>query len=319
MTGSASYRPGDVVRRSSATRPPSCCRPPRRPGSRRIWALVDDGAGFDEVLDALIADGLRHCRASSWSASRRARPRSSSAVPPRAEFTTDDETVTVEGSAATTWAERSLRDVALDAHRRRRRRRPRTSRSATGLVRIARIDRPAAGSASPDRPRQPTTRHPPATRRPRRSRTATDETAYQPGFDPAPATPQAGRARRSGPPAARPAWTTCREVRRSPGSRTPPQPARCLPSPVARLTFSSGEVVDVDRAVVVGRAPEARTLHLDRAAAAGHRPEPTPGDLLDPRGDPSRHRAPTTARPSSPTWAPPTARSSSSPACRPRT
>ena len=24
-----------------------------------VWALVDDGAGFDEVLDALIADGLR--------------------------------------------------------------------------------------------------------------------------------------------------------------------------------------------------------------------------------------------------------------------
>ena len=31
-----------------------------------------------------------------------------------------------------------------------------------------------------------------------------------------------------------------------------------LSAPVARLTFSSGELIDVDRAVVVGRAPEAR-------------------------------------------------------------
>ncbi len=31
-----------------------------------------------------------------------------------------------------------------------------------------------------------------------------------------------------------------------------------LAHPVARLTFSSGEVVEVDRAVIVGRAPEAR-------------------------------------------------------------
>ena len=31
-----------------------------------------------------------------------------------------------------------------------------------------------------------------------------------------------------------------------------------LATPVARLTFSSGEVVEVDRAVIVGRAPEAR-------------------------------------------------------------
>ncbi len=37
------------------------------------------------------------------------------------------------------------------------------------------------------------------------------------------------------------------------------QPApSVLATPVARLTFSTGEVVDVDRAVIVGRAPEAR-------------------------------------------------------------
>jgi hypothetical protein len=31
-----------------------------------------------------------------------------------------------------------------------------------------------------------------------------------------------------------------------------------LSAPVAKLTFSSGDVVEVDRAVIVGRAPEAR-------------------------------------------------------------
>ena len=69
-----------------------------------------------------------------------------------AEFTTDDGTVTVEGSSATTWAERSLTGV-------------RTMRVDVadaagddllirdGLVRIARTDRPAydgAAAAAPD-------------------------------------------------------------------------------------------------------------------------------------------------------------------------
>jgi FHA domain len=37
-----------------------------------------------------------------------------------------------------------------------------------------------------------------------------------------------------------------------------PQAPSVTAHPVARLNFSSGEVVDVDRVVIVGRAPEAR-------------------------------------------------------------
>ena len=54
-----SYRPGDVVRRSSASTPLVVLPPTEKARVAALWELVDDGAGFDEVLDALIADGLR--------------------------------------------------------------------------------------------------------------------------------------------------------------------------------------------------------------------------------------------------------------------
>ena len=50
------------------------------------------------------------------------------------------------------------------------------------------------------------------------------------------------------------------------------EPAAAVP-PVARLVFSSGEVVDVDRAVVVGRAPRGRD-HEDEGARLVAVPSP---------------------------------------------
>ena len=58
MSETRSYRPGDWFGifgdQATVVLPPS--EKGRVPG---LWALVDAGAGFDEVLDALIADGLR--------------------------------------------------------------------------------------------------------------------------------------------------------------------------------------------------------------------------------------------------------------------
>ncbi|WP_157551294.1 FHA domain-containing protein, partial [Nocardioides jensenii] len=47
-------------------------------------------------------------------------------------------------------------------------------------------------------------------------------------------------------------------ARQHPGIPGQPQAPSVTAQPVARLVFSSGETIDVDRAVLVGRAPEAR-------------------------------------------------------------
>ena len=101
----------------------------------------------------------------------------------------------------------------------------------------------------------------------------------------------------------------------SPGSR----PAPSITRPVARLVFSSGQAVEVDRVILIGRAPEARRFPSDRAAAPGHGAQPPPRDLRHPPRGAARVPVPTTAPPSSPTSGRPTAACWCSPACRPRT
>ena len=127
--------------------------------------------------------------------------------------------------------------------------------------------------------------------------------------------------------------TAARARRPDPGRqlgprRVRPQPARASPAsrrhrrarhPVARLTFSSGEVVEVDRAVIVGRAPEARRFTSTEQPRLVTVPSPQPGDLLDPPRDPARRRRRPRLGRASPTSARPTAPCSSSRACRPRT
>ena len=77
-----------------------------------IWERVDEGAGFDEVLDTLISRGLRDLPAfvlvsQGVDGSVKVVVRGAG----RAELTTDDGPVVVEGSAETTWVERSLTGV----------------------------------------------------------------------------------------------------------------------------------------------------------------------------------------------------------------
>ena len=60
-----SYRPGDwigiVGEHVTVVLPPT---EKHRAGA--LWEMVDEGAGFDEVLDALIASGCASCPGSSW-------------------------------------------------------------------------------------------------------------------------------------------------------------------------------------------------------------------------------------------------------------
>ena len=164
MSETRSYRPGDWFgifgEQATVVLPPS-----EKSRVAGIWALVDDGAGFDEVLDALIADGLRELPGFVLVSEDDGETKVVIRGAAHAEFTTADETVTVEGSSVTTWAERSLSGV-------------RTMRIEVadgadgddllirdGLVRIARTDRPAYVDGAPpaedaaDDATRPTTRH----------------------------------------------------------------------------------------------------------------------------------------------------------------
>jgi FHA domain len=287
MTENRSYRPGDWFGifgdRATVVLPPS--EKARVPG---LWALVDAGAGFDEVLEALIADGLRDLPGFVLVSEADGETKVVLRGAATAVFTTAGETVTVEGSSVTTWAERSLTDV-------------RTMRIDVadgpdspdlvirdGLVRISRTDRPAyhdeghgqghdegevtdegeanddgfevigGDDVSPDV-------------------NVMDETALRPGPEPLPEPepePEVGaETPLSDDPPTNPQeptdgghdgltqgdnWGPDALARSQSGIPGQPPAPQVLAQPVARLIFSSGEVVDVDRAVIVGRAPEAR-------------------------------------------------------------
>jgi hypothetical protein len=226
MSDSRSYRPGDWFgifgEHATVVLPPS-----EKGRVAAIWALVDDGAGFDEVLDALISGGLRDLPGFVLVSEDGEETKVVVRGAARAEFTTADDTVVIGGSSATTWAEKSLTGV--------RTMRIHVAESegvddiaiGEGLVRIARTDRPAYAepSLSDARPSGDTG-----------ERAAVEHDGHT----------QAGN------------WDPGDFARSQPGIPGQPPAPSVLAAPVARLTFSSGEVVDVDRAVIVGRAPEAR-------------------------------------------------------------
>jgi hypothetical protein len=262
-----SYRPGDWFgifgEQVTVVLPPS-----EKARVARVWGVVDDGAGFDEVLDALIADGLRELPGFVLVSEADGETKVVVRGAAHAEFVTDGETVTVEGSSVTTWAERSLtglramRIEVADALGRE------DLVILDGLVRIARTDRPpCVGRAVPepaggspvvgDLPAPSEASLPPGPGLPAPPEPAVqyegaeepvppgDETAYFPMQEESPAD---GLTRAGN-------WS----VGDSPARTSAQLAAPRVPAPpVARLTFSSGEVVEVDRPVVVGRAPEAR-------------------------------------------------------------
>ncbi|MCW2795320.1 FHA domain-containing protein [Nocardioides sp.] len=232
--GTRTYRPGGWFavfgERVTVLLPPS-----EKARVAPVWEMVDGGAGFDETLDRLISGGLRQLPGFVLVSSVDDQTKVVVRGPARATFTTADADIELEGSAVTTWVERSLTgvtamvvtvddpadgpDLPIDA----------------GLVRISRFDEPphtvpAEPEAGPDLTLEPAA-----------------EAA------PVPASDHDGPTRTAGPdPHA--------FDHQPPGIPGQPAAPSTTARPVATLVFSSGETVDVDRVVIVGRAPEARRV-----------------------------------------------------------
>ncbi len=166
-----------------------------------VWALVDDGAGFDEVLDALIADGLRDLAGFALVSSRDGDARVVIRGGVTAVLVTDEGEVRVEGATAATWVEREARhvtsfrvevdDVPDDGAGEE------VLMLRDGVARVASVTEPPPEQVPP-------------------------EPDPEPGPQPEPE----------------------------------PEPEAPVPGPSsARLLISTGETVDVDGPVVLGRAP----------------------------------------------------------------
>ncbi|MFC4787071.1 FHA domain-containing protein [Nocardioides sp. MAHUQ-72] len=323
-----------------------------------LWEMVDDGAGFDETLDALIATGLRDLPGFVLVSESDGETKVVLRGAAHASFTAGGEEVELDGSAATTWVERSLRGVT------------RMSVSvadevvegddlclAGGLVRLSRVDQPPRAAAPVPAPpvEQPPSEEPaaepvaepvvlapvpdeipleepvheePGHEEPVHEEPEVDEEATQavpflagvfgdpepaepveeanddaptgepiawapppsappsapsfgppttpppvtpPPVTPPPVTPPPVTPPSTPPPPVPPAdevdhdgmtraggWDPGQFARQQPGIPGQPQAPSVTSRPVARLVFSSGETVEVDRAVLVGRAPEAR-------------------------------------------------------------
>ena len=188
-----------------------------------VWDRVDEGAGFDEVLDALISDGLRDLSGFALASVRDGDARVVIRGPVTAVLTTDDgEEVRVEGAAAATWVEREVRHVvalrvAVDGE-------PAADEAPyllrDGLARAGEVREPVSDVADPGPP------VPPA-----------------PVVEPE--VPQPDDLQLEEPQPEEPDLPETEQV------ELPPAP----PRPIARLVLSHGEVVEVDRPVVLGRDP----------------------------------------------------------------
>jgi hypothetical protein len=194
-----------------------------------LWELVDDGAGFDETLDALISTGLRELPGFVLLSSEEAETKVVIRGAARVHLAAGDEVVHVEGDAATTWVERSVAGVTR--------------------VRIEVADDPGPevldGILNGGLVRLACAEHPPPV----------DEE------DPVPARPAPGEERDHD--------GLTRGPRAEPVELLPPPPPgipwqppapRVSTRPVARLLLPDGQTVDVDRSVLLGRAPDASRI-----------------------------------------------------------
>lgn len=184
-----------------------------------VWDLVDDGAGFDETLDALISSGLRDLPGFVLVSRDGDETRVVLRGAAHAHFATADDVVHVDGEQATTWVERSLTGVQRVRIAVADEDLPDDLCLAGGLVRIASAEwgsEPAGPGPATEAMAVPDADHDHDGLTQGGTETPERVLPGIPGQEPAPA-------------------VTAR--------------------PVAQLVFSDGEVVDVDRVVVVGRAP----------------------------------------------------------------
>lgn len=299
------------------------------PGSEKaragsLWVLVDDGAGFDAVLDALVADGLTSLPGFVLLASDGDTTRVVIRGDASATFETAEGTVQVAGSGMSMWVERVLHEVGrlsvtlpgeLPAGP--------PLRVAAGLVRLAGLETPVEAAAPAPGPTSPPPSSPPSsppTALPPRlelvpdpltdeidlpapeDEAPTDDDALgePPSWTPPAAVPPLPPAPTvppppppplptipplppvpppPGPPSA-PEWDDALteqipatppppapepEPEPEPGPEPEPEsePSWERPGPVAHLSFSSGNEIDVDGLVVIGRAPGAGRFPAD--------------------------------------------------------
>jgi hypothetical protein len=282
-----SYLPGDwfgiVGERAVVILPPT-----EKPRVAALWELVDGGAGFDVTLDALISGGLRELSAFVLVSTGEGETRVVIRGPARAEFQVDGETVHLEGSNATTWVERSmvevermsivLHDDELDAEL------PSYVVDG-GLFRISRLDEAPAHEGPDEVAEEPAyVREFPLLAEPEEEHevVAPVRSPEPPAWIPEPPTlpPRPPPAPVLPPMPDGPLTAPMPEASVTEydhdgltvfGAWEPPPaeppgipgqpPAPDVTVPVARLEISNGDEVDVDRAVVIGRAPEARRFN----------------------------------------------------------
>ena len=240
------------------------------PGSERarvaaLWELADSGASADALLDALLAGGLAALPSFVFIGVSDDVTRVIVRGAPTVTVTTDSGEQVISAAPGTTWNEQVLGGVtsgrvSLDGDA------AADHVLTPGLARVSAVEfgaavtsEPADGreepvaepAASPDQaPEDVPVEEPLSFGEPAADPTPTGETPVVPA-----GTPDAddwsdrdGQTTVSAPP---------------PDFDRPPVPGQevgpsVVSRPVASLVFSTGEVVEVDRTVLVGRAPEAR-------------------------------------------------------------
>ncbi len=292
-----------------------------------LWELVDDGAGFDETLDALIASGLRDLPgfvlvAAGAAGATKVVLRGAAS----ARFTTADGEVVVDGTSASTWVERSLEgvlDTVIEVEEGAEYDGAELT-VAGGLVRVSRVEHsaesvvepaesvvePASGASGVETPPdaaesvvepaesvvEPASgasgvETPPGAAvsvagpaesvvEPASEASGVETTSdaqgppEPPRWQPVPAPagfPPPAPYVAAGSPAVGDAgsddhdgltrgggWNPSEFARQQPGIPGQQPAPSVTAEPVAKLVFSNGETVPVDRAIIVGRAPEAR-------------------------------------------------------------
>lgn len=205
----------------------------------RLWELVDGGAGFDETLDALISAGLRELPGFVLVSEGDSETKVVIRGAARVHLAAGDEVVHVEGDGATTWVERSVRDVTR--------------------VRIEVADEGGAvdgldGALDRGLVRVASAEHPPAA----------EEPAAEPAAEAVPdADPMDDVTDHDGLTRYPQTVPVDLVAPREPGIPGQPPAPPITARPVARLLLPTGDTVDVDRSVLVGRAPEASRIVTD--------------------------------------------------------
>lgn len=233
------------------------------------WSLVEDGAAADSVLDALLADGLSSLEGLGLLETSGDQVRALFRGNARATFDTEAGPVVVDGTGTSPWADvmvDGVRSVVIEVD----------SESlgtaelpiAAGLVRIAQLRSPAVAPAPVAVAPVPVAEAPVAI--PDAPAPVFESTVETPPSRMVPPAPMAAPAPVAAPandltldpydraPVA-PGFAVAPEPPTSPFAPAPGAPASYS---VATLLLSSGASYAVDRAILFGRAPEARRFQV---------------------------------------------------------